>query len=199
MDNPATPPSASLLVRVLRAPLTPIVAGGIIIIGGALLLMADSAHEFGLPTMGASVFASRPDVVVFDPVRFLNAQRAAASILASAPNADLALTMTQVAKQAEEVILEEARGSVVLVKQAVVVPEGIPDITDAVLSRFGLPTTVPTVSISPNSAAMEAIAPTDQGFSRAQQEEDARMAEKQQQDTVLEALQRNKSQADVLP
>lgn len=111
-------------------------------------------------------------IVVFDPVRFMNAQRAAASILAMRPSADLALTMTQVAKQAEAVIKEKADGALVLIKQSVVIPEGIPDITDEVLVHFGLPTAVPTVDIS-IEGAVEELAPTTSMFSIGKQAEDA--------------------------
>jgi hypothetical protein len=120
-------------------------------------------------------FPGSPAIVVFDPVKFVNAQRAAASILAAQPNADLSLTMTQVAKQAEAVILEEANGSVVLIRQAVVVPDGLRDITDDVLKRFGLPTNVPTVKNNAAEMTLENLAPTDSAFSPGALREDYRM------------------------
>ena len=107
-----------------------------------------------------------PRVVVFDPVKFMNAQRATASILAARPDNDLSFSLTQVAKQAETVILQEARGAVILVKQAVVIPSNLEDITDRVLRRFDLPTDVPTINVSSgaeNSSAF--VAPTDYSFS----------------------------------
>lgn len=151
-------------------------------------LMADprapvAAIVFVLAAVGAwllwskgPAFPTRRAVVVFDPVRFVNSQRAAASILAARPggNGDMALTLTQVAKQAEPVILEEAHGALILVKQAVVVPEGIHDITEAVLNRFGLPTAVPTVTVAPR-LSLETLAPTDGAFSSGALREDYRM------------------------
>jgi len=138
----------------------------------AAILIAAVAGFLGtklLPRIGGN-----QNVVVFDPVRFINAQRAAASILSTQPNADLALTMTQVAKQAEAVILEEADGAVVLVKQAVVVPSNLRDITDDVLNRFNLPTNVPTVTTNP-VLSLENVAPTDSSLSSGAIREDYRM------------------------
>lgn len=116
-----------------------------------------------------------PNIVVFDPVRFVNAQRAAASILAVQQNVDLAFTMTQVAKQAESVIKAEARGAVILIRQAVVVPDDLHDITDAVLKHFDLPTNVPTVTTGVSSMTLENLAPTDSSFGAGALKEDYRM------------------------
>ncbi|WP_144267678.1 hypothetical protein, partial [Comamonas thiooxydans] len=113
-------------------------------------------------------------IVLFDPVKFMNSQRAAASILLSTPDADLALTMTQVASQAEAVIKEEADGAIILIKQAVVLPAGIPDITDRVLKRFGLSTTVPTVN-TVKLDSLANVAPTDHAFTDFAREEETRM------------------------
>ena len=137
-------------------------------------------------------------VVVFDPVRFMNAQRAAASILAMRPSADLALTMTQVAKQAEAVIRDKADGALVLIKQSVVLTDGIRDITDEVLLHFGLPTAVPTLSTSVE-VAVEELAPTTRMFSVGKQAEDAYL-ERERTALIEEAKQDARSAHEkVLP
>jgi hypothetical protein len=147
-----------------------------------------------LPALGGGA-----NVVVFDPVRFVNAQRAAASILATRPNADLTLTMTQVAKQAEAVITEEANGSVVLVRQAVVVPDGLRDITDDVLKRFGLPTNVPTINASASSMTLDNLAPTESAFGSGALNEDYRMElEGRSRDAAIEQ-EKKTGQAALIP
>lgn len=153
------------LGRLLTHPRAPVVV---------LIVLAIGAAGF----IGHRLFpglTGRPDIVVFDPVRFVNAQRAAASILATQPNADLSLMMTQVAKSAEAVIQEEARGAVVLIRQAVVVPDNLRDITTDVLNRFGLPTGVPTVTNDIKTMSLENLAPTDSAFSPDALREDYRM------------------------
>lgn len=110
---------------------------------------------------------SSPGIVTFDPVKFLNAQRAAASILAANPNADLALTITQVATKTDAVIAQHAGGAVVVVRQAVISGTAR-DITDDVLRDFGLPTNVPTITTNTTRSAKNALsdlAPSDLGFS----------------------------------
>ncbi|HDR9103498.1 hypothetical protein [Paraburkholderia sp. A3RO-2L] len=156
----------------LSHPKAPLAAGVLVLVVAA---GAVAWHFRGSPTSLLSM--GHPSIVTFDPVKFTNAQRAAASILAASKDADVALSLTQVAKQAEPVIREEAHGAVVLVKQAVVAPDGyIPDITNAVLERFGLPTTVPTVTTPvANPENLEDIAPTDSAFSAGKLREDYRM------------------------
>lgn len=139
-----------------------------------------------------------PTIVVFDPVKFLNAQRAAAAIMATNPNAEMSLTLTQVAKQAEEVIAEEANGALVLVKQAVVGASQYPDLTDRVLRRFGLETNVPTVTIKPG-LSMSDIAPTDLSMGSGQIREDYRMELKAKADVMRENVKNAGSQIDIVP
>lgn len=165
--EPASASSPSRIMGLLAHPKAPLVAG-------ALIAAAVGSWVF-VSTQGTSLLGGRPDVVLFDPVRFTNAQRAAASILAVSPNADLSLTLTQVAKRAELVIQEEAKGAIVLVKQTVVAPVGIPDITDAVLDRFGLPKDVPTINTQPTDTPLEDLAPTDSSFSAGKLREDYRL------------------------
>lgn len=167
----------SWLARLLSDGRAPLVLGGIVL---ALAVVVTVRHF--APAAGFG----RPSIVVFDPVKFINAQRAAASILAVNPSADLTLTMTQVAKQSEGVIREEAHGALVLVKQSVVVPDNLPDITDNVLKRFGLPTTVPTVSMKPSDMSLDSLAPTDGAYQAGRYKEDY-MLELQSRDKQREA------------
>lgn len=155
-------PAPSWIARLLAHPATPLAVGLAIVL---------AAVAFALPRLP---FGGGTQIVVFDPVKFINAQRAAASILAMSPSADMTLTLTQVARQSEAVIKEEARGAIVLVKQSVVVPDGLVDITDAVLTRFGLPTEVPTVTTEPGKA-LEFVAPSDSAFSPGKAREDLKV------------------------
>lgn len=139
-----------------------------------------------------------PRVVVFDPVKFMNAQRAAASILALRPNGDTAFAITQVAKQAENVILEEAQGAIVLVKQAVVVPSSTQDITDRVLRRFDLPTDVPTVNMSTTDTLMD-IAPTDYSSSREEASDNYKEELLRRREVVAEKLSSETAQKGAMP
>jgi hypothetical protein len=183
-------PQQSWLARMANHPRAPFIVGGAVLAIVALF----GARQY-LPQVGIG----RPNIVVFDPVKFTNAQRAAASILAVSPSADLALTMTQVAKNADPVIREEAHGALVLVKQAVVTPEGLPDITDAVLKHFGLPTSVPTVSTDPSKVALESLAPTDMSYSSGKQAEDYRMELQNRDLQSAAAAAKADTQQKVLP
>lgn len=176
----------SWLGNLLSHPKAPLIAGALFFLGAGLFVT--NKMNVSMPGLGA------PSIVVFDPVRFQNAQRAAASILAANPSADISLTLTQVAKHAETVIKEEAGGAIVLVKQAVVAPEGMPDITDAVLERFGLPTSVPTVRTSIGDD-IESVAPTDSAFSEGKLREDYRL-EIQQRTQAIQAEILNKTQQE---
>lgn len=178
----------SWFARLVSHRAAPVVAGVVFLAGAAIF-----AGRQYIPAIGA------PSIVVFDPVKFANAQRAAASIMAVSPSADLALTMTQVAKGAEAAIREEAHGSVVLVKQAVVVPEGMPDITDAVLKHFGLPTNVPTLSTEPTKLSLESLAPTDSTFSPGKQAEDYRMELQQKDIQAAQQAAKQDSQSSMIP
>lgn len=184
----------SRLVGALSHPKAPLWAGaGVLAIAGAVILYVKG------PSFGLSPFG-RPAIVLFDPVRFTNAQRAAASIMAVSPNADTALALTQVATQAETVIQQEAHGALVVVKQAVVAPDkNLPDITDAVLERFGLPTNVPTITTKVQDDSLEAIAPTDSAFSKGKLREDYRMELDAKRARLAEEQAKQTGQANILP
>lgn len=195
-EVPAAPPSRlnKLTLRLARwvsHPKAPFVAAGVLLLAVAGAWFQHNGA--GMPLIG------RPAIVVFDPVKFVNAQRAAASILALSPSADMSLTLTQVAKQSEAVIREEARGAVVLVKQSVVVPDDLPDITDAVLQRFGLPTTVPTVSTKPGALSLESVAPTDSAFSAGKLREDYRLELQQRAGELVQEDGKRDKQARMVP
>jgi hypothetical protein len=179
---------------VLAHPKTPFWAGAAVLaIAGAVVF------HFKGPSVQLSPFGG-PAIVMFDPVRFANAQRAAASILAIRPDADTSLTLTQVAKQAESVIREEAHGAVVLVKQAIVAPQGVPDITDAVLERFGLPSNVPTITTDLHAEqAFEEVAPTDSSFSNGKLREDYRLELEGKRAKLAEKQGREADQTNILP
>ena len=165
---------------------------------GAAVILAVGVGSY-LHKGAALLPFSKPDLVVFDPVRFTNAQRAAASILAVTPNADIALSLTQVAKQAELVIQQEAHGAVVLVKQAVVAPNGIPDITDAVLERFGLPKDVPTITTRVDTETLEGLAPTDNAFSDGKLREDYRLELEAKRSRIAAEQAKQQGQSNILP
>lgn len=139
-----------------------------------------------------------PSIVVFDPVKFLNAQRATAASLMTSPNADMSLALTQVAKQAENVIKEESEGSLVLVKQAVVGASQYTDITDRVLLRFGLPTGVPTITTSSNLSLGD-IAPTDHAFGELQAAEDYKLELLERNKEIKAAADKAGNQIDIVP
>lgn len=167
------------------------------VFGAAVLAVAaffavGNSKGFSLPVLTGS-----PRMVVFDPVKFTNAQRAAASLLVASPNADLTLTMTQVAKHAEAVIREEAGDALILVKQAVVAPEGMVDITDRVIERFGLPTNVPTITTAPNT--LDSLSPTDHAFSKEQLREDYRTELQGRSMRLAEEQQKQSRQNNIIP
>lgn len=86
-----------------------------------------------------------PPVVVFDIIKYANAQRAVASrFLASKNSEEVAPILMDVSKKTRDTIREVAgSNTVVLIRQSVVQGE-TRDITDEVLKRLGLPTDVPT-------------------------------------------------------
>lgn len=84
-------------------------------------------------------------IVTVDVAKLLNAQRMLAAGLLSGKDADI--TTIQAVGQNLGAVIEQVAGAgtLVLVKQAVVVPAGTPDITDTVMQKLGLPTDAPTL------------------------------------------------------
>lgn len=187
-------PGLSKLSHVLASPRMPFIFLGCVIfaaLGYLLVTYVPAASRLGF---------GGPNIVLFDPVKFTNAQRAAVSLLQMNQNADLALTMTQVARHAEAVIREEAKGAIVLVRQTVVAPGDLVDITDAVLTRFGLSTNVPTVTTNPGEAAsLEQLAPTDSAFSSGKLREDYLLQLGERNARAAEVQQSQDSQTKILP
>lgn len=102
-----------------------------------------------LPTRPAGGALSGDQVVVFDIIKYNNAQRAVASKLLGAAEGErleAGSMLMELGRRARGTIEKIAGPNrVVLVKQAVLVGAA-PDITDAVLLELGLPTDVATVS-----------------------------------------------------
>lgn len=119
-----------------------------------LILVAGVAYAaYAAYTHGPRLLASastsglslRGDVVMIDPVRIVNAQRAVAS-LALAGDSDILADTSVIGRQLERTIQTIAEGRLVIVRQAIVTNhELVPDITDQVLAFLELPTEVPTV------------------------------------------------------
>ena len=90
---------------------------------------------------------SAPSVVSFDVIKFLNAQRAVASNFSSpnsAASSEAAEIFAQLSSRTKSTIAEVAGpNTLVVLKQAIVQGQSR-DITDAVLSKLGLPTDTPT-------------------------------------------------------
>jgi len=89
-------------------------------------------------------FGGSDEFVTFDSHKFLNSQRVMANnMLGKNTNeAEILMMHQQVSEQVESVISHLAGGAYVMSKQAFVVNGAVPDITDAVLNKLGLPTDV---------------------------------------------------------
>lgn len=176
------------LVQLLLHPSTPGVLGIVLL----SVVLSVTAVRF-LP------FKSAPHIVTFDAVKFLNAQRTAASLIATnQATPEMALAMSQVARQVRSVILEESGGALVVIRQSVVNHERVYDITDKVLIRFGLPTDIPTVS-GPDAQLEEELAPSNLSMSR-QMDLERFKEQLRERDAINEkAMGAQKAQNEVLP
>jgi hypothetical protein len=98
----------------------------------------------GLLTAFTYLPGSSANVVTFDMHKFLNAQRHVADkLLASKQNEiDVLFMQKEVSRRVKSVIEEIADGAQVMSKQVFVLEGTVPDITDAVLVRLGLPINV---------------------------------------------------------
>ncbi len=145
----------------------------------ALLLLAAKYNAPFVPQM------SPPSIVAFDVTRLANAQRALAAGLLG-QDSDALLSLSRIGRESEVAIREIAGpDTVVLVKQAIVTGEVL-DITDAVLTRLGLPTNVPTVD---PMRYLKDLAPTELSLSasRLVVEDRARQAVRNHEDRVQDA------------
>lgn len=151
------------------------------------------AIQFGL------IQAPAPKVVTFDITKFINSERAIASSLLSkhksaAENATVVLA--HVSKMVQGVIRQEAGpGTLVLVRQGVVA-SNVPDITDKVLRKLGLPTKVATQN--PEHYAAD-IAPTDYSQGIGIQQEDSLIQKARQQGTQDFQANQKAQNEQVLP
>lgn|GEM_PF-4136790 len=120
---------------------------GAALLSAALVLVVMRTTGFGTPP-----------VVVFDIIKYANAQRAVASKFITGKGAEEAAPLLlEVSRRTREVIAEVAGpGTLVVIRQSVVQGE-MRDITDEVLTRLGLPTDVPTAD--PTRHVLD-IAPT---------------------------------------
>ncbi len=128
----------------------------------AIALVVMGAHRMGWLGTQGSVGGNR--IVVFDPVKYGNAQRAVAASLIgnSGPDADdQAMLFKQASTRLRGTIQAIAGNAVVVVKQSIISGDVV-DITDAVLVELGLPTNVPSVDLA---RVLSDIAPTDYTFS----------------------------------
>lgn len=112
------------------------------LVAAGVWLSAPAATRLGL-LGGASPVLGSERVVVFDAVKFANAQR---KVAAAFLRNDMPAVSNPLAVQGEtqQVIRTIAgRGTIVLLKQAVLITD-VPDITDDVLRAMKLPTDVPS-------------------------------------------------------
>lgn len=167
-DAPEAPVSFTTRVKGwATAPWLPAAIFGIAVIGATgYVLSTTPGGAFGVGGPG--------NIVTFDPVKLGNAQRAVASRLLSGgeDSSEAGMLLAKVGKAAEAIILEEAAGATVLVKQAVVL-SAYPEITDKVLVRLGLPTDVPTThsamfssDIAPTAGLSSILRSTDAALAR---------------------------------
>lgn len=123
-----------------------------IFLGGAL-------GAFAPKYINTGVVQAKQEVVVFDVIKFTNAQRLVASkIIGNADESSEGATLLlSVSKRTEGVIEKYSEGSVVILKQAVLAGQ-YRDITDDVLKELGLPVDGP--SMDPGKLAID-MAPTN--------------------------------------
>jgi hypothetical protein len=100
----------------------------------------------GVGRIGGATTSRR--IVTVDLVRILNSERKALPQLAKQSGGDPTLAILRIGRAIEPTVKEVAGpGTVVLVKQAVV-DANLPDITDAVLGKLGLPLHAPTINLT---------------------------------------------------
>lgn len=95
------------------------------------------------------VFQPRANVVCFDVLKLANAQRKLSLASNLNPDSDILVQLKRVGTKTQAIISEVAGpNAVVVVKQAIVSQQNIPDITDEVLRKLDLPTNVPSADLS---------------------------------------------------
>lgn len=129
----------------------------------AIAVLAMGAHRLGWWGLKQGNIGGNR-IVVFDPVKHGNAQRAVAANLIANSGADVddqAMLFKQASSRLRSTIQKIAGNAVVVVKQSVISGE-VEDITDAVLTELGLPLNVPSVDLV---RVLSDVAPTDYTFS----------------------------------
>lgn len=120
------------------------------LVTASLVLGVLRLSNFGSGAIGAG------HVVMFDVVKYTNAQRAVASAFLKDANTDNSTLLLDLSKKTRASIKKIAGSNIVVLKQALVQGD-VKDITDDVLKDLGLPTDVP--SQNPASYAID-VAPT---------------------------------------
>jgi hypothetical protein len=114
----------------------------------AMVAVAGTLVLFRFTAVASAV--APPVVASFDVLKYTNAQRAVASSFLK-PSEDISRTnelLLNLPERTRKVIQDIAgAGTLVVVKQAVVQGQA-KDITDAVLTKLGLPTNVPTADVT---------------------------------------------------
>lgn len=118
-----------------------------LLLGTAMLLASVAAGVYERHRLEHE--AGPNHIAILDAVRLVNAERAAIPSLAAKSGGDPSLAIIQIGKSVGPTIEKVAgKGTLVVLKQAVVYDAGVPDITDQVLDALGLPKNAPTVDIS---------------------------------------------------
>lgn len=118
---------------------------------GALMVFAAIAgwYSYHHHPADSAVGSGPRNIAILDAVRLVNAERAAIPQLAAKAGGDPSLEIIQIGKSVAPTIEKIAgKGTLVVLKQAVVYDAGVPDITDQVLDALGLPKNAPTVNMS---------------------------------------------------
>lgn len=140
-----------------------------------------------------------PKVVTFDVTKFINAERAIASDLLSknrSTSENATVVLAHVSKMVQGVIREEAGpGTLILVRQGVIAST-VPNITDKVLRKLGLPTKVPTQN--PEQYAAD-IAPTQYSAGVGIQAENAEIQQARQKANAYFQANAKAQNEQVLP
>lgn len=149
-------------------------------------------------SLGTSLGSGKPALsevaVTFDTARYVNARRmAAGSMLGEdAEKEKTASTLARADRNVKSVLQEKADGRIVLVRQAVVMEEQLPDLTEDVLTELGLPTEAPTVGIDREVAA-------DTDFRHSETYEQARENVEERNENTREGIGDDKDLDEWLP
>lgn len=121
------------------------IATGAVAAIASIVISAVLIHASDLKSLP---IGSGQQVVIVDPIKIANAQRAAAAqIIGESANKDVVLSdVFQVSRRVQAILEEQSKGRTVLVKQAVL-SSNLTDITDDILKAAGLPTNVPSIDI----------------------------------------------------